>query len=90
MCAFVILYPNWDCDDVFGFHEQAEVKAFVAGYKQALKDSKTLEMLEMLQSIIQSFECDFVLDDEIVDNPYEWLVEDYKKAKQLIKQATEL
>ena len=63
-------------------------KDYLSGYNQALEDSKTLEMLEMLQSIIQSFECDFVLDDEIVDNPYEWLVEDYKKAKQLIKQAT--
>ena len=48
------------------------------------------EMLEMLESIAQSFESDYVmLDGKIVDNPYEWLKEDYLKAKQLIKKATE-
>ena len=48
------------------------------------------EMLEMLESIVQSFESDYVmLDGKIVDNPYEWLKEDYLKAKELIKKATE-
>lgn len=52
--------------------------------------SKAPEMLEMLKSIVNSFETDYVLDGEIVDSPYEWLQDRYKEAKKLIKEATEL
>jgi hypothetical protein len=56
----------------------------------ALLISKAPEMLEMLKSIISDFEGDYVVDEVIVDQPYKWLIDRYKEAKQLIKEATEL
>lgn len=46
------------------------------------------EMLERLKRFVDSFECDYVLDGEIVDDPYEWLIEQYKQTKELITKAT--
>lgn len=43
------------------------------------------ELIEILESIIQDFECDYVLDGEIVDQPYNWLIDRYKEAKKLIQ-----
>jgi hypothetical protein len=54
------------------------------------KQQKYKEMLEMLKSIISDFEGDYVVDEVIVDQPYKWLIDRYKEAKQLIKEATEL
>jgi hypothetical protein len=77
--AFNILFPNWDCEDVVGFYEQGQEKAFVVGYKQALKDSKAPEMLEMLEKLLQMY--------TQTENPSTRLV---LEVKQLIKEATEL
>ncbi len=47
------------------------------------------EMLEAIQSFVNGFESDYVLDDgTIVDNPYEWLVVEYHKCKDLLTRAT--
>lgn len=47
------------------------------------------EMLEAMQSFVNGFECDYVLNDgTIVDDPYEWLIEEYRKCKDLLKRAT--
>ena len=43
------------------------------------------ELIEMLERIIQDFEGDYVLDGEIVDKPYNWLIDRYKEAKKLIQ-----
>jgi iron only hydrogenase large subunit-like protein len=59
-------------------------------HANALLISKAPEMLEMLKSIISDFEGDYVVDEVIVDQPYKWLIDRYKEAKQLIKEATEL
>lgn len=56
----------------------------------ALLISKAPELLSMLESIVQDFESDYVLDGEIVDSPYEWLQDRYKEAKQLIEEATNI
>jgi hypothetical protein len=56
----------------------------------ALLISKAPQMLEMVQRIINDFEGDYMVNGVIVDNPYEWLIDRYKEAKQLIKEATEL
>lgn len=77
--GFNILYPNWDCEDVVGFYEQGQEKAFVIGYKQALKDSKAPEMLDMLQEVYK-LQCDGEANDKHVR----------KRILELIKQATEL
>jgi len=47
------------------------------------------EMLEAMQSFVSGFESDYVLDDgTIVDSPYEWLVVEYHKCKDLLTRAT--
>lgn len=43
------------------------------------------ELIEMLERIIRNFEGDYVLDGEIVDQPYNWLIDRYKEAKKLIE-----
>ena len=80
--AFNILFPNWDCEDVVGFYEQGQEKAFVVGYKQALKDSKAPEMLEMLENIV----CNWNLANE--DNFI--MANKIDEIEQLIKEATEI
>ncbi|MDV3536820.1 hypothetical protein CMU91_14975 [Elizabethkingia anophelis] len=76
--GFNILYPDWDSDDVVGFTEQQEEKAFVVGYKQALKDSKAPEMLEMLSRVLDCQAQAHTLPS--------WLNEEIES---LIKEATE-
>ncbi|MDP9954714.1 putative RND superfamily exporter protein [Epilithonimonas hungarica] len=43
------------------------------------------EMIQMLERIIKDFEGDYVLDGEIVDKPYEWIIDRYKEAKSLLQ-----
>lgn len=57
---------------------------FVQFWMNAIPDRES-ELIEMLESIIQDFEGDYVLDGEIVDKPYNWLIERYKEAKELIQ-----
>ena len=56
----------------------------------ALLISKAPEMLELLKTIVNDFESDYVLNGEIVDNPSNFLKFIYKESKELIKQATTL
>jgi hypothetical protein len=69
----------WHCEAL-----SDEIKA------NALLISKAPEMLEMLKSIVSDFEGDYVVDEVIVDQPYKWLIDRYKEAKQLIKETTEI
>lgn len=66
----------------------------IVGYAEKQEDallfSKAYKILEMLQSIVNDFEGDYMVNGEIVDEPYEWLIDRYTEAKQLIKEATEL
>ncbi|MDV3508981.1 hypothetical protein CMU89_16985 [Elizabethkingia anophelis] len=81
--GFKILYPDWDSDDVVGFTEQQEEKAFLVGYKQALKDSKAPELIEMLKVARDKF-LDLKHDKDLHE-----LQEIQDEIETLIKQATE-
>lgn len=71
------------------FHDNT-IKPREECFYNALLISKAPQMLKMLQSIVDDFEGDYMVNGVIVDNPYEWLIDRYKEAKQLIKEATEL
>ncbi|MDV3814204.1 hypothetical protein CMU15_00465 [Elizabethkingia anophelis] len=84
--GFNILYPDWDSDDVVGFTEQQEEKAFVVGYKQALKDSKAPELLEMLETMKKElYWCINKLQEYGEEVDFQTIAE----VNQLIKEATE-
>lgn len=61
--------------------KENHIKDYLSGYNQALKDSKSNEMLEMLEELVYQFESinNSIQEDELLE-----------QAKQLIKQATEL
>lgn len=81
--GYVDLSNTWfdDSDD--------EVEIFPTHWLEEVED-KAPELLSMLESIVQGFESDYVVDGEIVDSPYEWLQDRYKEAKALIEEATNI
>lgn len=46
-------------------------------------------MLKALQSFVDDFESDYVLDGKVVDNPCNILVVNYHEFKEVINQSTE-
>lgn len=80
-----IIESDLQCDiaEVWDFNDEEN-------QANALLISKAPELLQMLESIVQDFEGDYVLHGEIVDSPYEWLQDRYKEAKQLIEEATNI
>mgnify|MGYP003613143727 CR=1 FL=1 len=62
--------------------KENHIKDYLSGYNQALEDSKSNEMLEMLQWFVENFEGVFHKGTE-TDNKV-------NEAQQLVKQATEL
>ena len=62
--------------------KENHIKDYLSGYNQALEDSKSNEMLEMLQWFVENFEGVFHKRTE-TDNKV-------TEAQQLVKQATEL
>ena len=62
--------------------KENHIKDYLSGYNQALEDSKSNEILEMLQWFVENFEGVFHKGTE-TDNKV-------NEAQQLVKQATEL
>lgn len=52
--------------------------------------SKAPEMLESMQSFIDDFEGDYVVNGEIVDDPTDILIVNYNKFKSIVKSTTEI